>query len=160
MFIHCPNEAFILTLRFQVFGVAPPQTLYHTRHAPSASVQVGYKTPRTRSAKPSPTRDSLSSPPLSPRNPNQSSYKPKSKKNERPSTAESSKQLLPKGRGSNDYDDPSPDSSAPRAQRGSLVYSHYQHSLNSLNDILDRVCPSYTLTPSIRTSPFPAITPL
>jgi hypothetical protein len=59
----------------------------------------------------------------------------KPKKNNRPGTAESSKQLLPKGSGSLGFDEPaaSPDT------RHSIIYNHYQHSLNSLNVILDRV---------------------
>ena len=47
----------------------------------------------------------------------------KGKKSARPGTADSNTQLLPKS----------------GSARDSFVYSHYQHSLNSLNDILDRV---------------------
>ena len=62
--------------------------------------------------------------------------KPKSKTSDRPGTSDSNKQLLPKGRNSADLDQ-SPTHST--AKRPSNVYSHYQHSLNSLNDIIDRV---------------------
>jgi len=65
------------------------------------------------------------------RNPNRSSYsKPKKSKDNRPGTSESNKALLPKGRS----DSPERDT----RKRTSLVYSHYQESLNSLNDIIDR----------------------
>jgi len=69
-------------------------------------------------------------------NPNRSAYtKTKVKKNGRPGTSESNKQLLPKGYENSSYDDRM--TTTPDA-RHSLIYTHYQHSLNSLNDILDR----------------------
>lgn len=107
----------------KVFGVAPPQTLYHTRHVPSPSV---------------PTVDINA---LHQRNPNRSAYtKNKFKKESRPGSSESSQGLLPKG-----SSDTARDSAAiwsaliTKSGRRSEVYSHYQHSLNSLHDILDRV---------------------
>jgi hypothetical protein len=61
--------------------------------------------------------------------------KPKAKKNSRPGTSESNKQLLPKGLGSVGFDEPTVSSDT----NHSLIYNHYQYSLNSLNVILDRV---------------------
>lgn len=105
----------------KLFGVAPPQKLYHTRHAPSASLSV-----------PSLTVRSMPTPPPESRTVSQSTYKYKYRKAGRPSTSESSKQLIPKDRrSSDDYTDHHP-------HRTSLVYTHYQHSLNSLTDIIDR----------------------
>lgn len=61
----------------------------------------------------------------------------KTKKSSRPGTAESSKQLIPKdGDGEKEKEARSPPAMDPRH---SFVYTHYQHSLNSLGDILDRV---------------------
>ncbi|KAF8167456.1 hypothetical protein B0H34DRAFT_681916 [Crassisporium funariophilum] len=119
----------------KVFGVAPPQTLYHTRHIPPPCI------PLPKSSAPSPVAANFMpamdvSPLPAQRNPNQSSYvKPKAKKTNRPGTSESNKQLLPKGPGSFGFDDRTTD---PVETRHSLIYTHYQHSLNSLNDIIDR----------------------
>jgi hypothetical protein len=130
---------FIFDLTFlQVFGVAPPQTLYHTRRSPSPSVGPSVITNKGRTGYAAPGENhSLA---FGQRNPNRTSYvKPKPRINDnRPGTSESNKQLLPKGRNSGDLDD-SPTRST--ARRPSIVYSHYQHSLNSLNDIIDRVSP-------------------
>ncbi|KAF8910036.1 hypothetical protein CPB84DRAFT_1842701 [Gymnopilus junonius] len=119
----------------KVFGVAPPLTLYHTRHCPSPSTL-----PPAKSLPPVPTVSPLINDLLTfslerDSNPNRSSYtKTKAKKNGRPGTSESNKQLLPKDYENSGYDDrlTTPDA------RHSLIYTHYQHSLNSLNDILDR----------------------
>ncbi|KAH8835666.1 hypothetical protein DL96DRAFT_1575129 [Flagelloscypha sp. PMI_526] len=98
----------------KVFGVAPPQTLFHTRHAPVTSIQI----PASQAYLPSPTR-----------NQNQSSYSKKSRRTDsRPGTSDSTEGLIPKNFGEG----------ASRPRRGSVVYNHYQHSLNSLNDIIDR----------------------
>jgi hypothetical protein len=72
------------------------------------------------------------------RNLNQSTYaKIKPKKSDRPDTSESNQQLLQTSRrGSFDESQDLPDS---QDQRASKVYSHYQHSLNSLNHIIDQV---------------------
>ncbi|KJA28609.1 hypothetical protein HYPSUDRAFT_74363 [Hypholoma sublateritium FD-334 SS-4] len=96
----------------KVFGVAPPQTLYHTRRCQTP--------PPAQAAEAEPT------PPATPTAAIAASAMPavrasKGKKSARPGTADSNTQLLPK----------------PGA-RDSFVYSHYQHSLNSLHDILDR----------------------
>ncbi|KAG6911339.1 hypothetical protein DXG01_001010 [Tephrocybe rancida] len=115
----------------KVFGVAPPQTLYHTRRSPSPSVSnlAAITGNKMISGWTSPGE---SHPPVTGlRNPNRSSYsKPKKTKDNRPGTAESSQALLPKGR--NDSKEPD------LRRRTSIVYSHYQESLNSLNDIIDR----------------------
>ncbi|KAG2022774.1 hypothetical protein CC2G_000499 [Coprinopsis cinerea AmutBmut pab1-1] len=139
----------------KVFGVAPPQTLYHTRHSPSPSLP--YVTPKAIASLNLPSLKPSSEPVLFTRNPNQPSYqKTKGKKNNRPGTAESSKALLPKGRRSSSvgFDEIShnhtrssdafhpgllgPGSYHTNNQHGSDVYNHYQHSIHSLNDILDR----------------------
>ncbi|KAG7099846.1 hypothetical protein E1B28_001653 [Marasmius oreades] len=111
----------------KMFGVAPPQTLYHTRHSPSSS------------ALPANTIDispgTISPDPLS----SSTNYKSKQKHN-RPGTAESQRLLLPKGSNKDkEVGSTGGTSSDTRRARGSsVVYSHYQHSLNSLDDILDR----------------------
>ncbi|PPQ72472.1 hypothetical protein CVT24_003095 [Panaeolus cyanescens] len=117
--------------RTPVFGVAPPQTLYHTRHSASPSVSL---------IRPPADRVAGFIPPASEaelftiqRNPNRSSYVKSKKKQERPGTSESNKQLLPKGNGFSNFDERFADN-----MNHTLIYSHYQHSLNSLNDILDR----------------------
>lgn len=105
----------------KVFGVAPPQTLYHTRQGPVPARVVARGTVLD------------DAPQVAQRNVNKAAYN-KPKKNNRPGTAESSKQLLPKGPGSLGFDEPA----ASPNTRHSLIYNHYQHSLNSLNVILDR----------------------
>lgn len=107
----------------QVFGVAPPQTLYHTRRSPSPVVNP---IPNKVSGWTSPGESLPAVTGL--HNPNRSSYtKPKKSKSKdhRPGTSESIQALLPKGRSGE--------------RRTSIIYTHYQDSLNSLNDIIDRV---------------------
>lgn len=120
------HPCFIFTF-LQVFGIAPPQILYHTRQSPSpsATTPIGQMPGYTAIG------DVMTTAIPNGRNPNRSAYRPK-KKNDRPSTSESSKQLLPKSIPSGSCD-------VRRHPHNSLVYSHYQHSLNSLNDIIDRV---------------------
>ena len=106
----------------QMFGVAPPQTLYHTRAAVA---------PAGPSSSP-PQFQAIPSSPVSPssRNVNQTAYsRNKVKKNARPGTADSSEPLI-SSHGNGRI------SGAPGF---SEIYEHYRHSLNSLNDILDRV---------------------
>ncbi|EDR15868.1 uncharacterized protein LACBIDRAFT_291737 [Laccaria bicolor S238N-H82] len=115
----------------KVFGIAPPQTLYHTRHSPSPSVPTtpiihneaffGHSIPEATTSQ---------------RNINRSSYTKTARKSSRPGTSESSKRLLPKGPGSSEYDDVTRQSDNYPGSN-SLLYQHYQHSLQSLNDILD-----------------------
>ncbi|KAJ7687451.1 hypothetical protein B0H17DRAFT_1070262 [Mycena rosella] len=104
----------------KVFGVAPPQKLYSAHHHGSSPTASGSRTaPASPGATPPPT------PPM--RNPNQTPYKRRStprKSSGRPSTADSDQLLL--------------SNAEPSAGAGSFVYAHYQHSLNSLHDILDR----------------------
>ncbi|KAF9486370.1 hypothetical protein BDN70DRAFT_821991 [Pholiota conissans] len=137
----------------KVFGVAPPQTLYHTRHCPTPRpLSSGEPTASSNSATGASTPSSfLGALPIIPASQsrtaaannatNRTAYLPKvrtkTKKGGRPGTAESSKQLLPK----DDVADGPATANAnltPVDPRHSFVYSHYQHSLNSLNDILDR----------------------
>lgn len=122
----------------KMFGVAPPQTLYHTRHgaSPSASL-AGLSAPqKSRSAVPGSTP--MVSPPSSPKNMNQSPYKNKSRKDDRPGSPESQKHLLSKRNDQFDVNEGTSGQIKPRGRSGSLVYTHYQHSLNSLVDIIDR----------------------
>ncbi|GLB35722.1 hypothetical protein LshimejAT787_0300100 [Lyophyllum shimeji] len=113
----------------KVFGVAPPQTLYHTRRSPSPSVpNAALASNKFVSGWTSPG-ESLA-PVTGLRNPNRSSYaKPKKSKDNRPGTSESNKALLPKGRS---------ESPEPPVRKRTSVYTHYHESLNSLNDIIDR----------------------
>ncbi|KAF7303028.1 hypothetical protein MKEN_01266100 [Mycena kentingensis (nom. inval.)] len=103
----------------KVFGVVPPQDLFRSSTpTPSGSGA------RTAPVSPSHSPPS-SSPPVSQmptqRNPNQSSYR-RSKISRRPKTGDSGEFLLA--------------DAEPSA--GSFVYKHYQQSLVSLNDIIDR----------------------
>ncbi|KAJ7292869.1 hypothetical protein C8J57DRAFT_1042662 [Mycena rebaudengoi] len=109
----------------KVFGVAPPQKLFSAKHASSTTSTPHGTFPRSAPGSPVTT---YTAPALNPytigfnvtttttttTNPNQGSYKRSGRA--RPSTAES-------GDGGGG---------------GSFVYTHYQHSLNSLHDILDR----------------------
>ncbi|KAG6874410.1 hypothetical protein C0995_015146 [Termitomyces sp. Mi166 len=115
----------------KVFGVAPPQTLYHTRRSPSPSVTnpaaiIGQQ--KSISGWTSPGESQL--PVIGLRNINRSSYNKKKCKDNRPGTSESDKALLPKRRDSSKEPD--------LRKRTSAVYLHYQDSLNSLIDIIDR----------------------
>ncbi|KAI0660543.1 hypothetical protein C8Q70DRAFT_913472 [Cubamyces menziesii] len=112
----------------KMFGVAPPQTLYHTR-APTSSSSSSLSANANAKAPPSPR--------VSPRSPSSPAFrftpsgsgsgsKPK-KKNGRPGTSDSSKPLM--------SDSAEPGLLDPTR---SSVYMHYRHSLNSLNDIIDR----------------------
>jgi hypothetical protein len=118
----------------KVFGVLPPQVLYHTRCSPSpthrpaspASPAFGRWT-----APPSPISRSRDESQLFERNPNQSPHKSKAKKPYRPGTPESVQHLLP-NRSSVSFN------FEPESMDISDVYTHYQHSLHSLNDIINR----------------------
>ncbi|KDQ63042.1 hypothetical protein JAAARDRAFT_29034 [Jaapia argillacea MUCL 33604] len=105
----------------KLFGVLPPQTLYHTRQKSVTFAPGSLPTSGPLSSSPggfpsSPTK----------RNVNQSAYskaKAKGKKrHDRPATPESSRNLL----------------SRESTDTISEVYMHYRHSLNSLNAIIDR----------------------
>ena len=121
------------SLRFaKMFGVAPPQTLYHTRAAPPPSGSANSH--HASSASTSAAAQYMAAPhsPSSPtsRNMNQGAYmRNKVKRHARPGTADSTEPLISHhGNGrlgsSHGFSD---------------IYEHYRHSLNSLNDILDRV---------------------
>lgn len=121
-----------------MFGVAPPQVLYHTRQAVSSP---GSSTPS--SAPPKSKHSPQSSGALllqsagtaAGRNPNQAAYKGKSKKGGRPGTADSSEPLIdPRAPTSDNWD-----GGRNMLTAMSDMYLHYRHSLNSLNDIIDRV---------------------
>ena len=106
----------------QLFGVAPPQTLYHTRAPTISTPNVLKELHRQPSPKPSPRTPTA--PPL--RFPTPVLPAGKVKKSKRPGTSESAKPLI-----AND---------SFLEAGSSSVYMHYRHSLNSLSDILDRVC--------------------
>ncbi|KAJ2923857.1 hypothetical protein H1R20_g13237, partial [Candolleomyces eurysporus] len=154
----------------KVFGVAPPQSLYHTRgHTPSPSLPS--LTPMAAKTLGNPSAFiPASEAAYFTRNPNRSSYEKSGSSNRklrrRPGTSESNKQLIPKGRRSSstaslsfgsipagyglddqvsqsrdifqDLKAGTPPKQAKRESVGSAIYNHYQHSLRSLNDILDR----------------------
>lgn len=120
----------------QLFGMPPPQTLYHTRHAPATVARSQPTSPV--SSIMAPHYISVDDPELPRRNPNQSAYT-KGKKTHRPRTSESTTFLLP-------TKSPNSPSSPESSQSGFLdvltqssVYMHYQHSIASLTDIIDRV---------------------
>ena len=139
-----------------MFGVAPPQVLYHTRQAVSSpgSSSVSPATPKSKHSPQSSAAQLLQQSGASPaptgRNPNQAAYKGKSKKGARPGTAESTEPLLDRRAPSSDtWDDGVGLGHTLTAL--SDVYLHYRHSLNSLNDIIDRVslapsAPSFSLS--------------
>jgi hypothetical protein len=115
----------------QMFGVQPPQTLYHTRtrHSPRPKDRV-HSTERP------PSHYSEREAAVLPanRNLNQSSYLNKDGKQSRHRASshsrahsESTMPLL----------DPVAGSSS--GKHASAVYMHYKYSLNSLSDIIDRV---------------------
>ncbi|KAJ4485629.1 hypothetical protein J3R30DRAFT_1384883 [Lentinula aciculospora] len=119
----------------KVFGVAPPQTLYafgHVSHAHSNSGVVAPPVVPTmiRSSSVGPTETLILSTPLPPK-----------RGNTRPASREL---LLPKGNNPDqqaieiEAGDVSATLRVSRPRGASLAYTHYDHSLNSLGDILDR----------------------
>ena len=103
-----------------MFGVQPPQTLYHTRHSPRPNDRVHYSEREREAVLPAN------------RNFNQASYLNKDGKQSRHrasshSHSESMPLLDPVVAGSSS------------GKRASAVYMHYRYSLNSLGDIIDRV---------------------
>ena len=128
-----------------MFGVAPPQVLYHTRQAVSSpgSSSASPATPKSKhspqSSAAQPLQQSSAGPATTGRNPNQAAYKGKSKKGARPGTAESTEPLLDRRAPLSDNWD---GGVAHTLTAMSDVYLHYRHSLNSLNDIIDRVSPA------------------
>lgn len=117
----------------QVFGVAPPQTLYQTRPAATTPIDAPPLPPLPDSIRgKGHTTDYFSNPV-----PSLPFMKTKKKKNSRPGTSESSKKLL--GGRSSMEEEQAWQQSNTLQRTGSLLYSQYQASLNSLNDIIDRV---------------------
>ena len=131
--IYCPFLFIWLSTFPQVFGVAPPQTLYHTRSSPSPSLVHAGAVANSKFVSGWISSGENLSPMTGQRNLNQSSYvKAKKKKDQRPSTSDSSKQLLP--------EHPREWGDLPiLKKRPSIVYSHYHSSLNNLNDLMDKV---------------------
>ncbi|TBU62127.1 hypothetical protein BD310DRAFT_811559 [Dichomitus squalens] len=105
----------------KMFGVAPPQTLYHTRAPTVSTPNIVRDLHRQPSPKPAPKT------PASPPFRFATSNAPKTKKSKRPGTGDSASSARPL-----------------IAHDGLLeagsssVYIHYRHSLNSLSDIIDR----------------------
>jgi hypothetical protein len=134
---------YLFTRDHQVFGVLPPQNLYHTRHMPSPlrtppwlhSTTLALDAVRLPVGT-APTEVTASD------NFDQTAYKRYAKKTQhRSGTPESGQRLLPMGgdNESNNHSEQRDDVSDKRLS--SVVYTHYQHSLNSLLDIIDKVCP-------------------
>lgn len=113
-----------VTHRFQVFGVAPPQTLYHPRahgHAYSSSGLIIPPASMIRSSSAGAVEPSTS---------NTGQSRPPSRELLLPKRSERDVEV-------GDVSGPSTTTGRPRG--ASLVYTHYEHSLISLGDILDRV---------------------
>jgi hypothetical protein len=119
----------------QMFGVQPPQTLYHTRtrHSPGPKDRV-HSTER-------PSHYSEREAVLPPsRNVNQGPYLNKDGKQSRHrASSHSHSESMP-------LLDPVAGSSS--GKRASAVYMHYRYSLNSLSEIIDRV--SFTFRGTVR----------
>lgn len=117
----------------KLFGIPPPQTLYHTRQAPATMARSQPASPV--SSFMTPTYVPANAPGFSRRNPNQSAYM-KGKKVHRPGTSESTTFLLPFKTSSS----PEPDQTSGYLDTlvQSSVYMNYQHSIASLTDIIDR----------------------
>jgi hypothetical protein len=94
----------------QVFGVAPPQTLYHTRlRLPPLAPSEGFS-------------------PFESVHRNSNPYS--KQKHNRSGTPDSAMHLLPRDQGTSD------DVVNASRTEHSAIYNSYQHSLNSLHDIL------------------------
>ena len=106
----------------QMFGVQPPQTLYHTRLSPRPKDRVPsteYLTYSERETVPSPNR-----------NLNQNSYLNKGGKRSRHRANSRSESILPLC---------NPEASQSSNKRTSAAYIHYKYSLDSLGGIIERV---------------------
>jgi len=116
----------------KLFGMPPPQTLYHTRHAPATVARSQPTSPV--SSVMIPHYLSVDGPVIPGRNPNQTAYM-KGKKTHRPGTSESTTFLLP-------FKSPNSPESPPSGYMDTLtrssVYMNYQHSIASLTDIIER----------------------
>ncbi|KAF7337630.1 hypothetical protein MSAN_02236300 [Mycena sanguinolenta] len=137
----------------KVFGVAPPQKLYSAHHSSSPSSSPSHSASASVSLSATGAVAGSGSPASSPtasfgRNQNQAPYRQGSKHPYAAGSGSNSKQGSwgssasgsggKKGKrpGTADSDQPLVANAEPSA--GSFVYTHYQHSLNSLHDILDR----------------------
>ncbi|KAK7063832.1 hypothetical protein R3P38DRAFT_2756667 [Favolaschia claudopus] len=118
----------------KVFGVAPPQKLYAASNSSSAS-SFGVTGARTEPTTPTNTPPSTFS-----RNQNQAPYKRAISNSKQTSSTDSSSRAAQRKSSYRPGTGDSDKSLLPNAEpsAGSFVYSHYQHSLNSLHDILDR----------------------
>ncbi|KAI9444940.1 hypothetical protein H4582DRAFT_865702 [Lactarius indigo] len=105
----------------KMFGVQPPQTLYHTRHSPKPTDRV-YSTER-----PSHTEREAVRP--AGRNANQTSYLNKGGKLRRHRAGSHSESIIPL-LDSEAHGSP--------GKRASAVYMHYRYSLDSLGELIDR----------------------
>ncbi|KAI0308072.1 hypothetical protein B0F90DRAFT_1813405 [Multifurca ochricompacta] len=101
----------------KMFGVQPPQTLYHTRHSPK---------PTDSTERPSSSEREAPLPAPASRNVNQSSYLGKNGRQNRHRASSRSESIQPL------LDQSS------SGKRTSAVYVHYRYSLDSLSDIIDR----------------------
>ncbi|KAI0043527.1 hypothetical protein FA95DRAFT_374061 [Auriscalpium vulgare] len=134
----------------KMFGVQPPQTLYHTRHSPiPSSSPITFEPVRVSSLERDPSSPGgLPSSPTG-RNMNQTAYinkkgRPVSSNSKahrlssRSSRSESSQNLLLDHESSGSSQTSTSPLVFSPANRTSAIYQHYRHSLNSLNDIMDR----------------------
>ncbi|KAJ7733564.1 hypothetical protein DFH07DRAFT_754809 [Mycena maculata] len=134
----------------KVFGVAPPQRLYSSS---STGLPSNNTSPANTLSSSSGTTSNVNPESLPQKNPNQAPYKRKSARHrDRPGTADSAQYLLAGaepsagqgagvgywGVGVGQASGEASTSGGLRGGSGSFVYTHYQHSLNSLHDILDR----------------------
>ncbi|KAG2076817.1 hypothetical protein BDR04DRAFT_1227574 [Suillus decipiens] len=117
----------------KLFGTPPPQTLFHTRHAPATVARSQPASPVASLMIPTYVPPNASG--FSRRNPNQSAYM-KGKKVHRPGTSESTAFLLPIKCSSSPEPGQATDYLDTLAQ--SSVYMNYQHSIASLTEIIDR----------------------
>jgi hypothetical protein len=104
-----------------MFGVQPPQTLYHTRHIPRPRDRVQSTTEH-----PSHSESEAVLP--ANRNVNQGAYRGKHTRHRAGSRSESIQPLLDREAGNSSS-----------GSRTSAAYVHYRYSLDSLGDIIDRV---------------------
>jgi hypothetical protein len=110
----------------QVFGVAPPQTLYHRPGAPSPAEEFSPRPSGTFSRVP----PVVASADLE--------HKRLKSKKRRPSSTDSSRRLLGESEPEVVHSEQGHEISVPVPKHN--VYTHYQHSLMSLSSIIDRVC--------------------
>ena len=118
-----------------MFGVQPPQTLYHTRHSPRPTDRVPTDRVPSTERESRTEREAVRRP--ASRNVNQSSYLNKGSKVKRHRSGSHSESIVPLLES---------EASGSPAKRASAVYVHYRYSLDSLSEIIDRVSPPSPLT--------------